>query len=62
MKRQELVYCRKKLMDRDFLYGIFAGYGFVKDPDEFFKAPGEWLPPERDVEEDFCVGGVEDDQ
>lgn len=56
------MYCRKKLMDRDFLYGIFAGYGFVKDPDEFFKAPGEWLPPERDVEEDFCVGGVEDDQ
>ncbi|WP_462318920.1 hypothetical protein [Marinilabilia sp.] len=51
MVRLEKLYCTGRLFDRDFLYGVFANSGFIKDPEEFLKTAGE-----RSCSEPDCDG------
>ncbi len=54
------MYCKKRLFDRDFLYGASANAGFVKDPEELFQTPGESIHDEREHDENKCCGTDEE--
>jgi len=60
MVRFEKLYCRKRLFDRDFLYGVSQNSGFVKDPEAFFSGPAENSSSDREMDEDTCKGTDEE--
>lgn len=60
MVRFEKLYCRKRLFDRDFLYGVSQNSGFVKDPEAFFSGAAEHSTPDREADED-AGGGCDEE-
>ncbi|PWD99853.1 hypothetical protein [Marinilabilia rubra] len=62
MVRFEKTYCAERLFDRDFLYGVFANSGFVKDPEEFLRTSGECTCIDRECDGDKNQNTDEDSQ
>ncbi len=60
MVRCEKKNCKKRVSDRDFLYGDFPDAGFVKDPEELFQTPDESIQNQNDIDDKKCCGSDEE--
>jgi hypothetical protein len=60
MVRFEMMYCTKRLFDRDFLYGVSPNAGFVNDPEELFQSPVEKSHIEGEPDHNKCCGTDEE--
>lgn len=54
------VYCKKRLSDRDFLFGIFREKGVGKRAEDLGNIPEQYPFREQDGEENGCDGPAED--
>jgi len=60
MERKVKVYCKKRLSDRDFLFGIFRENGVGKRAEELGNIPEEFPFREQDADEIGSDGPAED--